>query len=239
MVGLTGCGGPGADTVTVFAASSLTGVMEPLTEQYAQEHPGTDFSINFGSSAQLVQQIRAGARAEVLITADERATESLAGSDLLGSEPMIIATNPITLALAPGNPANIGSLADLRRAGVTIARCAPAVPCGRATDRVLEAMEVELVGMSAENNVRSVLTKVAAGQVDAGFVYATDVDAAQSQGVRSLQLPDMAPNRYPATLLSAGADDEAAAGFQQWLGSAEAAQILRTAGFGPPEGDHE
>ncbi len=229
---LTGCGSAGSGTVTVFAASSLTGVMERLVQSYADSHSGTDFRVNYGSSTQLVQQIKSGARPEVLITADRPAMETLDGTGLLEEGPDIIATNDITLALAPGNPAGIDRLPDLTTEGVTVARCAPGVPCGRATERVLEDAGLQLNQAATADSVRAVLTKVTAGQVDAGFVYTTDALAARSQGVASIPLEDSTPNEYPAALTSYGLDNADAVDFQQWLTGNKAATILQEAGFG-------
>lgn len=229
---MAGCGTPAPGTVTVFAASSLTDVMEKLTKTYAGAQPGTQFAVNYGSSTQLVQQLKSGARPGVLVTADRAAMDALAGTGLLAGTTDVIATNDITIALAPGNPANIDSLSDLGRAGTTVARCAPGVPCGRAAERVLDAAGLQLEQPASEDSVRSVLTKVATGQVDAGLVYTTDALAAREQGVTSIPLKNVEPNEYPAALTAYGADDQDAVDFQQWLTGAHAGRILREAGFG-------
>lgn len=229
---LAGCGASAPGTVTVFAASSLTDVMEKLTNSYAETHPGTQFAVNYGSSTQLVQQLKSGARPGVLVTADRAAMEALAGTGLLAGKTDVIATNDITIALAPGNPASIDSLSDLGRDGITVARCAPGVPCGRAAERVLEAAGLQLEQPASEDSVRSVLTKVSTGQVDAGLVYTTDALAARGQGVTSIRLKNVEPNEYPAALTTYGADDAEAIDFQHWLAGAHAGRILREAGFG-------
>lgn len=238
--GVSACGSGSASSdksgeVTVFAAASLTEVMKTLTDSYHQQNSGTNFTLSFAASSQLVQQLSSGAKADVLVTADEASIASLAtkASDpILASGTTIIASNKITLAIAPGNPGKISSLQDAA-ASSKIAVCAPSVPCGRAAQRVLDAAKLSLKQPSQENDVKAVLTKVSTGQVDAGFVYSTDAKAATGQGVSSVELNDLKPNKYPLALTVAGASNAAAKAFRDWLAGSAAAEILAQAGFGP------
>lgn len=238
--GVSACGSGSASSdksgeVTVFAAASLTEVMKTLTDSYHQQNSGTNFTLSFAASSQLVQQLSSGAKADVLVTADEASIASIANktSDpILSGGTTIIASNKITLAIAPGNPGKISSLQDAA-ASSKIAVCAPSVPCGRAAQRVLDAAKLSLKQPSQENDVKAVLTKVSTGQVDAGFVYSTDAKAAASQGVSSVELNDLKPNKYPLALTVAGENNQAAKAFRDWLAGSEAAQILAQAGFGP------
>lgn len=218
--------------ITVFAAASLTDVMKTLTEKYRQENPGVQFTLSYAASSALVQQLTAGAPADVLVTADEASIASIPPDTILAPGSTIIASNEIVLAIAPGNPGKINSLQDAVKDS-KIAVCAPAVPCGRAAQRVLDAAELSLSGASQENDVSAVRTKVATGQVDAGFVYSTDAKATAGQGVTSVQLEDPAPNKYPMVITKAAADKPEVLGFKTWLAGQEAVGILAAAGFGP------
>ena len=239
LVLAAGCSGPGTGAgsgsdrtgqqITVFAASSLTDVISTMNEAY---DGGGQLRINLGSSAQLTAQLRSGAPADVLITADLEALEAVRDEGLLGAE-QVIAGNTTVLALAPGNPGNVGALADVAQESVQVALCAPSVPCGRAAERVLAAAGVMVSGESREDSVRSVLTKVATGQADAGLVYQSDALSAANQGVTYLEVTDPEPNQYPAALTAEGAEHEAAVRFYEWLAGEEAARILRSAGFQP------
>ena len=215
--------------ITVFAASSLTDVVEIFNAAY---DGGGRLRVNVGSSSQLVAQMQSGARADVIITADLEALEPLRGAGTLAEE-SVLASNTLVLALAPGNPAGIAVLRDVADDGVRTALCAPSVPCGRAAERVLENAGLALPAPSLEDSVRSVLAKVSAGQADAGFVYRTDALAAADAGVEYLPLADPEPNRYPAALTAEGAGNADAAAFYDWLAGPEAAAILAEAGFGP------
>lgn len=239
LVVAAGCSAPGpggasADPepagVTVFAAASLTDVIAAMNEAY---DGGGRLRTNLGSSAQLSGQLLSGAPADVVIAADLQALDAVRAEGLIAEE-HVVAGNTTVLALAPGNPAGVTALADLSGGRVQAAVCAPSVPCGRAAARVLDAAGVVLSGESREDSVRSVLTKVATGQADAGLVYQTDALSAAKQGVTYLEVNDPEPNQYPAALTAEGAEHEAAVRFYEWLAGEEAAGILRDAGFRPP-----
>jgi molybdate transport system substrate-binding protein len=237
VLALAGCsaGNDEDRSITIFAASSLTDVMKQLTAAYAQDHPGQEFKVNYGSSAQLVQQLNSGASTDLLVTADQQSISSVTDSQSLAPDISIIASNEIVLAIAPGNPGHVASLPDVAQHR-KIALCAASVPCGRAAHRILDAAHLTLSGASEEDNVRAVLTKVSSGQVDAGFVYSTDVKAAQSQGVTELALKDPDPNKYPLVLTTAGAKKPPVLSFHDWLTGPQGQAILKAAGFGPGQG---
>ena len=222
----------GGSGITVFAASSLTDVVEAFNDVY---DGGGKLRVNVGSSSQLVAQMQSGAESDVVLTADLEALEPLRGSGRLAAE-TVLASNALVLALAPGNPAGIEVLPNVAADAVHSARCAPSVPCGRAADRVLDRAGVVLPAPSMEDSVRSVLTKVSTGQADAGFVYRTDALAAAGSDVTFLALDDPAPNHYPAALTTEGAGKDGAKAFYDWLQGPEAAAILANAGFGPAGG---
>ena len=232
-----GCSAPadsGAGTqapdITVFAAASLTDVIEAMDEAY---DGGGRLRINLGSSAQLSGQLLSGAKADIVITADLEAMDAVREEGLTASG-RVVAGNATVLALAPGNPGKVRSLADLSSKEVQTAVCAASVPCGRAAARVLESAGVALDGESREDSARAVLTKVTTGQADAGLVYQTDALSAANQGVTYVELNDPEPNQYPAALTAEGAKHEAAVRFYEWLTGEDAARIFREAGFLPP-----
>ncbi|MCC3266406.1 molybdate ABC transporter substrate-binding protein [Arthrobacter gengyunqii] len=225
----SGTGAPGPD-ITVFAAASLTDVIEAMNEAY---DGGGRLRTNLGSSAQLGSQLLSGAEADVVITADLEALDPVREKGLIAAE-QVVAGNSTVLVLAPGNPGEVATLADLSSETVQSAVCAASVPCGRAAARVLDSAGVVLSAESREDSVRSVLTKVATGQADAGLVYQTDALSAANRGVTYLELNDPEPNQYPAALTVEGAEHEAAVGFYEWLAGDEAARIFREAGFRIP-----
>lgn len=225
---LAGCGGGDDERLTVFAAASLTEVFERLDD---------DARFNFAGSDELATQLREGARADLYAAASPRYPDELMAEGLL-EEPRVFATNRLVLIVPRDNPADIASLADLDRDGVKLVVGAEGVPIGDYTRTVLEkAGRGELLAraVSEEEDVKGVVGKVALGEADAGFVYATDARAA-GDDVRSLELPASTQARveYPIAVVRSSDETEAAREFVSRLFSPEGRRLLREAGFGLP-----
>lgn len=201
---VAGCGtSPATEsrTLTVLAAASLTDAFTALEKTFEADHPGVDVKLNFAGSSTLVQQITNGAPADVFAAADEKNMEKVVDAGLADG-PEVFATNRLRIAVPPGNPARITSFADLAKDGVVVVVCAPRVPCGAATEKVEKAAGVTLTPVSEEQDVKSVLAKVTAGEADAGLVYVTDVNSAGDK-VEGIDFPESAEavNSYPITAL--------------------------------------
>lgn len=221
----------GQQTITVFAAASLTDVGPELAEAYRASHPGVEVRFNLAGSQALVSQLVAGADADVLMTADQESLTPLTGKDILAGDPTVVAVNHLVLAVDPS--AGITGLADLARDGVRTAICAADVPCGRVSRDVLQREKVTPSATTEEENVRGALTKLTSGQVQAALVYRTDATSAGDQ-VRIIDLPDAGGNPYPVALTKDGASRPAAADFEAWLTGPEARAVLTRAGFDAP-----
>src|SRR5699024_137974 len=124
----------------------------------------------------LVEQLTQGAGADVLATADTQTMDKAQRSGVLTSKPDVFATNTLSIVTPPDNPADISSLDDL--ADASFAVCVVEAPCGEATHRLFDRAGFTGTPVTEEQNVKSVLTKVTTGQVDAGVVYKTDAHAA-------------------------------------------------------------
>ncbi|MCA6095239.1 molybdate ABC transporter substrate-binding protein [Streptomyces sp. SCA3-4] len=239
LIALTACGGGSKDTdakqqtgLTVLAAASLTDVFKTAGAAYEKTRPGTKVTFSFAGSQELAAQVRQGAPADALVTAD---TKTMDGLKQETNAPVAIAKNRLTIATAPGNPKKIEGLADLSKEGVKVVLAAPEVPAGRYSKKVLEAQHVDVRPVSQEPNVRAVLGKVSLGEADAGIVYVTDAAAARDK-VATVTVPDAqnAVASYPAATLKASRHGDAAKEFVAWLTSPEARKILRDAGFQQP-----
>lgn len=219
-------------TLIVFAASSLTDVLEVLADDFERSHPGVTIVASYGGSTDLTAQIAEGAPADAFLSADPRRVSEL--GSLASGSPLVFATNWLTIAVPPENPAGISGIADFGRDDVETVVCAPHVPCGAVSLSLAESLGVTLRPASEENAVSDVLGKVASGHADAGLVYTTDI--ARAKTVEEVPIPgaDAFITTYVATTLSPSSSPELSAAFVAYLTSEEARTILASAGFGAP-----
>jgi molybdate transport system substrate-binding protein len=235
---LTGCAGDAAAddvTLTVFAAASLSGAFEEIGDQFEAEHPGVQVQFNMAGSSSLVEQIRAGAPADVFASADEPTMDRAVEADAVSGEPRPFATNVLTLVTPPDNPAGIASLQDAAAEGVNLVVCAPQVPCGNATVALARDAGIPLTPVSEESSVTDVLGKVTSGEADAGLVYATDATGAgDAVHTVALEGAEAAVNTYPVARLAEAEHGELAEAFVDYVLGAQGQQVLKDDGFGRP-----
>jgi len=152
----------------------------------------------------------------------------------LASSPQPFATNVLTLIVPSGNPAGVQGLADLANPSLRVVLCAADVPCGAASQTLLQKAGVTASVDSYEQNVTAVLTKVASGEADAGLVYVTD--ATTTADVQTVATPgaDAVVNTYPIVALDNAANSPAARAFVDFVRSDAARATLTDLGFGTP-----
>ncbi|MGV9311373.1 molybdate ABC transporter substrate-binding protein [Streptomyces sp. NPDC003691] len=218
--------------LTVLAAASLTDVFKTAGAAYEKAHPGSKVTFSFAGSQELAAQVRQGAPADALVTADTKTMDGLKGET---GTPAIIAKNRLVIATGEGNPHKVGALKDLADPKLKVVLAAPEVPAGRYSAQILGAQKIVVKAVSQEPNVRAVLSKVELGEADAGLVYRTDAAGAADK-VDAIEIPDAqnAVAEYPAATLKTTENADAAAAFVTWLQGPEAQKILRDAGFQQP-----
>lgn len=225
------CGGGDDSRIRVLAASSLTDAFEALSDAFAATDAaaGVRVELSFAGSATLAAQLEEGAPADVVATADEATMARVVESGRTVAQPEVFAANELAIAVHPSAAAEVVELDDLGDDGVLVAMCAPQVPCGSLSAELLADAGVEVDAATYEPNVRSVLTKVALGEVDAGLVYRTDLAGVDPDDVveRPTGVADAPHNRYPIAPLSA---DPAAQAFIDFVRSPAGQNML--AGFG-------
>lgn len=251
---LLGCSAPGASApderaaatgdelageLTVYAAASLQPAFERLAETFTAQHPRVALTQTFDGSSVLATQIQSGAGADVFASADEANMQKVVDAGLVAGEPARFATSELVIAVAPGNPLGIETLADLARPATggalpVVVVCAAEVPCGTASRTLLERDGVALDPASEEQNVTAVLTKVRGGEADAGLVYHSDVLRSGDEvvGVPIAGAEDAA-GAYMIAPVVGSASPEAAAAFVDFMGSEEAQRVLSELGFRP------
>ncbi|RAJ66574.1 molybdate transport system substrate-binding protein [Streptomyces sp. Amel2xB2] len=244
LLPLTACGGDEKDggeggsssapkaNLTVLAASSLTDVFKSAGKAYEKEHPGTKVKFSFAGSQELAAQVKQGAPADALVTADTKTMDGLKSD---AGTPTVIAKNRLVIATGKDNPEKIENLKDLADPKLKVVLAAPEVPVGRYSREVLDKQKLKVKPVSQEANVRAVLSKVQLGEADAGIVYKTDAATVPGK-VDAITIPDdeNAVASYPAATLKSSKNSKAAAAFVKWLSTPEAQKMLRDAGFQKP-----
>jgi len=175
-------------SINVLAASSLTKGFTALAQQFESAHAGSHVNLSFASSSTLAEQIQNGAPADVFASADQKNMAKLQAAGAVTGTPVVFAKNQMEIAVAPGNPKHIATVADLAQSGLIVAMCAAEAPCGKYADQLLEQDHVTLTPKSRELDAKSTLAKVASGDADAAIVYVTDVKGSKSD-VDGVEIP--------------------------------------------------
>jgi molybdate transport system substrate-binding protein len=221
-------------SVTVLAASSLTGAFTTLAKQFEAAHPGTTIKLSFGASSALALQITNGAPADVFASAAPKNMQQVVtGGEVTTSTNFV--QNVMEIAVPPSNPANITAVADLAKSGVKVALCQAQVPCGATAVKVFDNAKIKVTPVTEEADVKSTLAKVESDEVDAGVVYVTDVLAAKSK-VKAIEIPAAvnASTEYPIATLTKAPNPAAAQAFTAYVLSSAGQSVLTADGFEKP-----
>ncbi|HET7291680.1 MAG TPA: molybdate ABC transporter substrate-binding protein [Vicinamibacteria bacterium] len=231
-----------AETLHVSAAASLTEAFQEIGQLFERSHPGAAVEFNFAGSQVLRTQIEQGAAVDVFASADLVHADALEASGLLGPY-QVFARNRVVVVV-PAQHGKVGRLQDLARPGMKVVVAGATVPVGRYTTQVLGKLSaaglygddfqarVQANLVSQETNVRVVLSKVALGEADAGFVYATDAATATDK-IRVIDIPGRhnVIAEYPIGLLVKSPAPEKAKAFVALVLGEEGRAILLKRGF--------
>jgi molybdate transport system substrate-binding protein len=225
---------PATGTITVFAAASLTGTFTQLGTQFDSAHPGDTVKFSFGPSSGLATQITSGAPADVFASAAPGNMQDVVSAGD-ASNPQDFAKNTMEVAVPPNNPAKVKSVNDLAKKSVKVAVCQPQVPCGVVAAEVFKNVGITVKPVTLQPDVKSVLTQVETGNVDAGMVYVTDVMAAGSK-VKGVTIPanDNASTLYPIATVTSSKEKSIADAFVAYVLSPAGQSVLTAAGFEKP-----
>ena len=202
-----------AGTVTVFTASSLTESFTELGKQFEKSHPGIKVIFSFQSSSNLLTQIKAGAPADIFVSAEP----FKGGTDYVKN----------TVVVAVPKSSKLVKVSDLNKSIAWI-QCAHEVPCGAAADAALAGENVSSKPVSLEPKVTSAVAKLIAGEVDAAIIYKTDVIA--SKKLRAIEFANKkaAQTNYQIALIS---KKRWAKSLLSFLKSTNSLKLLQTKGF--------
>jgi len=220
--------------LTVYAAASLKGAFDELAGDFEQQHPSLDVQpITYDGSSTLATQIIEGAPADVFASADEKNMQKVVDAGIARG-PELFASNTLVLVVPAGNPGGVTGLDDLANPDLTVVLCAAEVPCGAASTTLLANAGVTASVDSYEQNVTAVLTKVAAGEADAGLVYVTDAATTDEVDTVEVDGADAVVNHYPIVALGGSANADAAEAFVAFVLGEKGQEVLASFGFGAP-----
>ena len=227
------------DELLVYAATSLTHVLQQIGDDYGRQR-GTVIRFSFGASSTLARQIESGARPDVFVSADEYWMEYVderklilhdSRFDLLGNRLVLIspADDPLVLRIRPGFKLR-EALGASGRLSVADPAAVPAGKYAKAALTKLGVWNAVADRLAASENVRTALLYVARGEAPLGIVYATDAKVEPKVRVVDTFARDLHPPiRYPAAV-TVNAKPRAA-DFLVYLEGAEARARFTAAGF--------
>lgn len=229
-----------AAELTVSAASSLTDGFRGIAAAYQQAYPGARVDLNFAASGVLLQQIARGAPVDVFASADEATMDQAErGGHIDPRTRHVFARNSLWVVVpleSVGIPASLQALTVPGMRRIAIGN-PDSVPAGRYALGALQDAGLWTALQSKAirtQNVRQSLDYVARGEVDAGFVYATDAPAVPARVRRAFEVPIEGGIRYPLAMVKGSARAAEARRFIAFVGSARGQAILRRHGFSSP-----
>ena len=223
----------------VSAAASLSDAFPAVAKAW-EASGGERIVFNFAASSTVVSQIEAGAPVDLVFTADEATMDRLDRSGLLapGSRRNLL-SNTLVVVVPAGCTVHLRSAADLLRneIGRLVLADPSAVPAGKYARAWLEGRGVwsRVEGRVIPTlNVRAALAAVAAGEADAGVVYATDAAASPEVEV-AFRVSDSEGPRilYPAAVVSSSRRGNEARRLLEYLAAPEAQSTFARFGFLP------
>ncbi|OOR99210.1 molybdate ABC transporter substrate-binding protein [Haemophilus paracuniculus] len=227
-----------SEQINVFAASSMTNVLQQLGEKYQQQYPEDQVQFSFASSSVLAKQIEQDAPADLFISADQKWADYVAEKQpqkiqqirpLVKNDLVLIAPNDSDLRPQPIEQIDFKQI--LQNDYLSVGD-PDHVPVGIYAKKALtsfnrwEQIEPRL---ASAKNVRDALSFVERGESPLGIVYSTDANISTKVKIIAT-FPQVSYGEvvYPLVQLS---DKAAAKRFADYLVSEQAKPIFEQAGF--------
>jgi len=229
-------------TLTVFAAASLTDAFAEIGRSFEAANPGVTVTFNFAGSQALRTQIEEGAPADVFASASDKEMDTLVtGKFVSEGIAQNFLTNKLVVILPANNPAGLEKLEDLAKPGIKLVLAAEEVPVGKYARQALDLVngsfgadfkdKVLANVVSNEDNVKQVVAKVQLGEADAGIVYVSDAVAAPDLKTIEISAELNVIAKYPIAPLAASVNADIAQAFVNYVLSPDGQSILQKWGF--------
>lgn len=224
------------DNITVYAAASLTNVLDEINQQY-QKKNNINIKTSYAGSSTLAKQIEAGAPANLFISADEQWMNYLqnkkiiAGTDrvnLLGNRLVMISPKDQTYHFQMNQ--NFDPTTAFK--GKWCTGNTESVPVGKYAKQALINLNwwTKLKPRLVETeDVRAALNFVVRGECPIGIVYATDAMITDKVSI----VAEFPKNTYPAVIYPMGMikKDASTVKYYQYLQGDEAKAVFKKYGF--------
>ena len=233
--------------LTVFAAASMTETLNKVIDLYKGVAPNVTITPTFDSSGTLMTQISEGANCDLFISAAQKQMDSLDATKGTDKNPkkldfidpktrVNLLENKVVLVVPKNDPANIKSFKDIANCKM-IALGNSDVPVGSYSLKVLKSLGLDAASLEKAgkitygSNVKEVTTHVSEGTVDCGIVYATDAYSAGLEVVDTATAEMCGQVIYPAAVLKASKNADAAKAFLDFLKTDKATAVFESVGF--------
>ncbi len=223
--------------LVISAAASLTDALQDIKPAFEAAHPGTKIILSFASSGACYRQLEQGAPADIFASANPKWMQKAVEARLVDKQSQtVFAHNSLVLAVPTSNPAGITSLKDLADPRVkTIGIGTPkTVPAGKYTQNALTKAGLWSSLKSRYifgESVRQILDYLRRGEVDCGFIYATDAKKGGRQVTVIQKIPLDKPVTYLMGILASSSHKAEAKTFVDFLTSPQGIAILNARGF--------
>jgi molybdate transport system substrate-binding protein len=239
---LVAAGSARADELTLSVAISMKEAVEEIGRRFVEGRPGLTLRYNLGASGELQKQIEAGAPVDLFVSAAQRQMDELERRGLIaGATRRLFARNVLVVVKPADSRVDLSKPGDLLgpRVGRIVIGNPKTVPVGQYSEESLrnlglwERLHPRLV---FAENVRQALDYVARGEVEAGFVYATDAAARADRVKEAFRPPEdtYRPIVYPVAVVAASQHQALGRAFIDVLVGPEGRAVLARLGFQPP-----
>ena len=230
----------------------MTETLNAIAQDYSADNPGVTFRFNFDSSGTLKTQIQEGADCDLFLSAGQKQMNQLDitasadvntdGLDFVDPSTRVdLLENKVVLCVPEGSDKGIDSFdalsEHLKAEDILFCMGNSDVPVGQYTQKILAYYDLDKEALAAAgvitygSNVKEVTTQISEGNVDAGVVYCTDAYSAGLTPVDEATAEMCGQVIYPAAVLKAAPNAEAAREFLAYLQTDRAATVFEGVGF--------